>query len=319
MIFNKEELAAIEEMVERKDIASMEAMRNGSPQHARAKVGFVRSALMVSGHRVKHLNRLDDLGADMAILNLEDGVAAELKETALHLIGLFLGRAERIFSKTVVRINPIESGGRDEIAYLNTVLPDAIRVPKIKSAADVEEALELVDERICLHLSIETKEAWRALDSLRLSPRVEAFYLGVYDLLASMNLPISVMQLHNPTMLAILSRFLLESSVLGVLPVSFVYQEYNDVDGFENWCLLEKKMGYHAKGCISPLQAEIANRVFMPDEEERLWAQRVVELFESRDDSSGFADEELGFVDEPIYKNAKNILALFKRLEQQNS
>ncbi len=316
MIFDEKSLSAIEEMAARRDIDAIEAMRNGAPQRARAEKGYLRSALMVSGHRVRHLNRLDILEADIAVLNLEDGVAAELKETALHLIGLFLAKTQKISAKTVVRINPLKEGGREEIAYLNTVLPDAIRVPKVQSAADVEEALDLIDERIAVHLSIETKEAWDALGELRLSPRVEAFYLGVYDLLASMKLPISVMQLHNPTMQAILSRFLLKCSVLGVLPVSFVYQNYQDVDGFENWCLLEKRMGYHAKGCVSPLQTEIANRVFTPDEDERRWAERVVELFESRSDSSAFTDEELGFVDEPIYKNAKNLLQILAMLDR---
>jgi citrate lyase subunit beta/citryl-CoA lyase len=123
-----------------------------------------------------------------------------------------------------------------------------------------------------------------------------------------MRLPQRILHLHNPTMHAIMTRFLLECSVVGVLPVSFVFQEYRDTEAFENWCLLEKKMGYHAKGCVSPAQVEIANRIFLPSEEELEWARRVVELFESDPNCSGFADEALGFVDEPIYKNASNLL-----------
>ncbi len=306
-----ENLEPIEEIAAKNDIEAVEALRRGRPQRARYAPPYVRSALMLSGHRLRHLNRLDELAADMVILNLEDGVAPAQKPMALRLIALFLAEAGSVRSRTVVRINPLDRGGKEEIAYLNGVLPDAIRVPKVRSAADVEEALDLVDGRIKVHLSIETKEAFEALSSLRIDSRVEAFYLGVLDLLASMGLPQRIVQLHNPTMHYILARFLAKASTLGVLPVSFVYQDYTDTEGFENWCLLEKRMGYHAKGCISPAQVEIANHVFSPDEEELEWARRVVELFESDPDCSGFADEELGFVDEPIYKSAKGMLEKF--------
>jgi citrate lyase subunit beta/citryl-CoA lyase len=309
MVF--EDLAKLQRLVEANDLDGIERLRAGSGQRVRYEPPYVRSALMLSAHRLRHLNRLDELEADLVILNLEDGVAPSQKPLALRLTGLFLASLERIRSKTVVRVNPLEEGGREEIAYLNDVGPDAIRIPKVGTPADVEEALELVDEGIALHLSIETKEAWQNLSRLRLSPRVEACYLGVLDLLASMRLPQRIVHLHNPTMHAILAEFLLKCSVMGALPVSFVYQEYRDLEGFENWCLLEKRMGYHAKGCVSPAQVEIANRVFTPDEEELAWARRVVELFESDPDNSGFADPELGFVDEPIYKNAKNLLERF--------
>ena len=308
MVF--EDLTELQRLVEAKELDGIERMRRGRGQRARYEPPYIRSALMLSAHRLRHLNKIDDLEADIVVLNLEDGVAPSLKPLALRLTGLFLAEAETIRSKTVVRVNPLDEGGREEIAWLNDIAPDAIRVPKIGTPADVEEALDLIDPAIAVHLSIETKEAWRHLTDLRVDPRVEAYYLGVLDLLASMKLPQRIVHLHNPTMHAIMTRFLLECSVSGVLPVSFVFQEYRDTETFENWCLLERKMGYHAKGCVSPAQVEIANRVFLPSEEELEWARRVVELFESDPDRSGFADEELGFVDEPIYKNAKNLLRL---------
>lgn len=311
MVF--EDLGPILKRTETGDLEGIEALRAGRPQRVRARPPYIRSALMLSAHKVKHLNKLDELEADIVVVNLEDGVAPSLKPLALRLAGLFLAEARELRSQTVVRVNPLGEGGEEEIAYLNDVLPDAIRVPKIRSADDVRRALGLVDPRIAVHLSIETKEAWKNLETLRVDERVEAYYLGVLDLFASMRLPQRLVHLHNPTMHAVLARFLLTASTDGVLPVSFVYQEYRDTEGFENWCLLERKMGYHAKGCVSPTQVEIANRVFAPDEEELERARKIVELFESDPDESGFADEELGFVDEPIYKDAKNLLEIFGR------
>jgi len=302
------DLTELERLVGARDLEGIEALRGGGRQAVRCEPPYIRSALMLSTHRLRHLNRLDELEADIVVLNLEDGVAPALKPLALRLTGLFLSKLQKIRSKTVVRVNPLGEGGEAEIAYLNGVGPDAIRVPKVRTPADVEKALSLIDASIAVHLSIETKEAWRHLADLRVSPRVEAYYLGVLDLFASMKLPQRLVDRQNPTMHAVLAEFLLGCSVAGVLPVSFVYQAYRDLEGFEAWCLLEKRMGYHAKGCVSPAQAAIANRIFSPDAEEIERAKRIVELFESDPECSGFADEELGFVDEPIYKNAKNLL-----------
>jgi citrate lyase subunit beta/citryl-CoA lyase len=128
-----------------------------------------------------------------------------------------------------------------------------------------------------------------------------------------MRLPQRIVDPENPTMHAILAKFLLECVAMEVLPVSFVYQDYKDLEGFEAWCKLERAMGYHAKGCVSPDQVKIANRLFLPDDEELERARRIVTLFESDPDNSGFADPELGFVDEPIYNNAKNLSEMFGR------
>ena len=308
MIF--ENLSEIEALAKAGDLAGLEALRGDRGQSVRYRPPFIRSALMVSAHKVRHLNKLDELEADIAVINLEDGVAPPLKPLALRLAGLFLSRLKKIRSMTVVRINPLQEGGSEEIAYLNEILPDAIRIPKIESVEDVQKALRLIDPRIEVHLSIETAGAWRNLSDLRPGDRVRAWYLGILDLTAALKLPPRIVKEGNPTTDAILSRFLLEASAAGVLPLSFVYQDYKDLEGFASWCRYEREMGFHAKGCISPAQVAIAHRIFTPSEVELEWAEKVIALFESNEKESGFVDEELGFVDEPIYKQAKALLKM---------
>ena len=302
------DLEPLRRLAEANDLEGIERMRSGRSQQARYRPPYPRSALMLSGHRLEHLNKLDGLEADMVILNLEDGVAPSKKPLALRLIGLFLAEAASMQSLSVVRINPLDEGGEAEIAYLNAIRPDAIRIPKIRTEADVARALELVDDAIRIHLSIETKEAFAALARLRIDARVDACYLGILDLLASMRLPQRLVKPDNPTIHTILAHFLLECATAEMLPVSFVYQDYRNLEEFERWCNLEKQMGYHAKGCISPAQVTIANRIFAPDEEALARARAIVELFESDPDESSFVHETFGFVDEPIYRDACNLL-----------
>ena len=97
---------------------------------------------------------------------------------------------------------------------------------------------------------------------------------------------------------------------MGVKPVSFVFQEFKDLDMFSQWIALEKSMGYDSKGCISPKQVELVNEVFVDEEAQIIRAQVIVKLFEMHKEQgiTGFVDDEYGFIDEPIYKGALALL-----------
>ena len=268
------------------------------------------SALMLSANNIRHLNKIRQLSAGCIILNLEDGVSMEQKPFALRLCALALSSLPECEKKLVVRVNALDEGGRGEIEFLNIFRPDAVRVPKIRSTADVKEALELLDDDIELHLSIETKEAWLILGELAVSERVKAYYLGILDLFADMGLPQKLIRPDNPTMHYMLSHFLTTSKAVGVKPVSFVFQDYKDEETFLSWLALEKKMGFDAKGCLSPAQAEAANSMFGIDKEALKQAEEIVRLFEEmrEDGVTGFSHADYGFIDEPIYKGALALL-----------
>ncbi len=269
-----------------------------------------RSALMVSTHNLKHVMKVPQLEAEAIMLNLEDGVSHEQKPTALRLCAALLCAMVQSDKKLVVRVNALDEGGREEIAYLNRFAPDAIRVPKIRTPQEVEEALQLIDAPIELHLSIETKEAWLAMHELKLSERVSTYYLGILDLFADLKLPHSLIAIDNPTMRYMLSHFLLTCKALHVKPVSFVFQDYNDRDSFKRWLGLEDEMGFDAKGCLSPLQVRDVHDFFGLSEYDIQKAKTIIELFEAkqREGISGFTHETYGFIDEPIYKGALSLL-----------
>ncbi|BAF69827.1 HpcH/HpaI aldolase/citrate lyase family protein [Nitratiruptor sp. SB155-2] len=306
MIFDAETIERIQAAIDAKDIDFFEQKLH--PRERERSRMAIRTALMVSAHRAKHLNKLDEIKADTVILNLEDGVAPQYKEVARYALAYFLQHVPENVPLLVVRTNPLQEGGEEEIEFLNPFFPDAFRIPKVRQLSDVKNALWLADDAIDIHLSIETKEAFALLTQLRVEERVQAYYLGILDLLADLNIEQSVLKLNNPTIDYILARFLFESKMAEVVPVSFVYQEYQNVEEFEAWCRHEKAMGFDAKACISPKQVEIANRIFASFDVER--ARYIKKRFEemAKQGITGFRDEKYGFIDEPIYKDALNLL-----------
>lgn len=106
-----------------------------------------RSNMMLNPLNLKDLNRMDESDADMITLNLEDAIAPSRKKEALHNIALFLSYMEGSNSFIIVRINPLDEGGEEEIRFLNDFSFDAVRVAKVKSQYNIARALTLLSPR----------------------------------------------------------------------------------------------------------------------------------------------------------------------------
>lgn len=295
---------------EARDLVRLDSLATPT-QRVINKTQEYRSVLMLSCNNIKHLQKIEHLEADCIMLNLEDGVSKEDKPFALVLCAIFLSSLKKSKKKLVVRVNALNNGGYDEIVYLNQFMPDAIRVPKINNAKEVSSVEVLLEKGTELHLSIESAKAWHNLSTLKVEERVTTFYLGVLDLFADMKLSQNFIQRNNQTMLYILSHFLVTTKAMGVKPVSFVYQEYKNLQEFQLWLDLEKSMGYDAKGCISPKQVELTNVTFIDEEAELKRAKVIVKLFEMHQKMgiTGFVDDEYGFIDEPVYKGALTVVS----------
>jgi len=270
-----------------------------------------RSNMMLNPLQLKHLNRMDESNADMITLNLEDAIAPSRKKEALHNIALFLSRMEHSNSFIIVRVNPLNDGGAEEIAFLNDFAFDAVRVAKVKTQTQIAQALTLLSNEKELHISLETKEAFETLSTLRIDPQFTTANLGILDLLTSLGLPQSLVTQDNPTIDYILSKFLVDAKTAGIHPISFMYQEYHNTESFRVWCEHEKMMGFTSKACMGPKQVAIANDVFGVEYEALARAGHIKKRFEEESDlhNHGFMDEKYGFIDEPIYRDALLVLS----------
>lgn len=269
-----------------------------------------RSNMMLNPLNLKHLNHMDCMDADMITLNLEDAIAPSRKKEALYNVALFLSHMEYSKSFIIVRTNPVHEGGAEEITYLNDFAFDAVRVAKVKNQIEIAQALTLMNEDKELHISLETKEAFSTLSTLRIDKRLTTVNLGILDLLTSLDLPQSIVTVENPTMDYILSKFLVDAKTAGLHPISFMFQAYNDTKTFKTWCEREKKLGFETKACMGPKQVQIANEVFSLDGHELERARHIKAAFEANATQGihGFMDDQYGFIDEPIYKDSLLIL-----------
>lgn len=299
MIF--EDLSKIEKIT-----VEQRMQHRGSCKKAPSTRHEFRSNMMLNPLNLKHLNSIDSHSADMITLNLEDAIAPSRKKEALYNIALFLSHLQESKSFIIVRTNPIDEGGADEIKFLNDFSFDAVRIAKVKYQSDVAKALSLLSTEKELHISLETVEAFQTLPQLAIDERLTTANIGILDLLTSLGLPQDTLQLNNPTIEYILSKFLVDAKSCGIKPISFMFQQYRDTETFRKWCIIEKMMGYETKACMGPAQVAIAHEVFGVDSVAFRRAKHIKKLFEASASQgvNGFLDERYGFIDEPIYRDA---------------
>ena len=104
-----------------------------------------RAAHFVPGANEKMLSKALTLPADTLILDLEDAVLPESKDSAREVVSGWLrdvdfGRQER-----VVRMNSLDTEwGRKDLEATMTAPPDGYLVPKVNDASDVAEVDRII-------------------------------------------------------------------------------------------------------------------------------------------------------------------------------
>src|SRR5919109_905769 len=97
-----------------------------------------RSVLYMPGSNARALEKALTLAADGLILDLEDAVASDAKETARRQVADAVRAGGFGRREVTIRINGLDtSWGSDDLAAAAAVKPDVILVPKVSVVEDL--------------------------------------------------------------------------------------------------------------------------------------------------------------------------------------
>ncbi len=272
-----------------------------------------RSVLYIPGAKERALEKATTLAADAIIFDLEDAVAIDEKARARELLAQTLQSHDYGTRAKLVRINALSTEwGASDLDVIADARPEAILLPKVDNAEQIEALARLLDARA------ETSETriWAMMESpqgvlnaadIARAPRMAGFIMGTNDLAKDMGCRFRPDRL--PLMLS-LQMPLIAAKAAGIVIVDGVYNAFRDEAGLRAECQQGRDMGFDGKTLIHPLQLPIANEVFSPTEEEITLARRQIEAF----DAATSRGEGVAVVDGSIVENlhivtAKQILA----------
>jgi citrate lyase subunit beta/citryl-CoA lyase len=244
-----------------------------------------RSMLYMPGSNARALEKARTLAADGLILDLEDAVAPEAKAEARALLTAAVKAGGFGRREVIVRINALESEwGRADLDAVVPARPDAVLVPKIAAAADIDRASAELGRRdpgggIALWAMMELPRAILAAGEIAAragATRLAGFVMGTNDLAKELR----VAQLPGRAALATaLSVSVLAARAYGLAIIDGVHNDIQDTEGFTAVCRQGAELGFDGKTLIHPAQVETANRLFSPDANEVLWAREILAAF----------------------------------------
>jgi citrate lyase subunit beta/citryl-CoA lyase len=265
-----------------------------------------RSYLFAPGNNSKLLRKVFDAGADAVILDLEDAVPPQDKETAR-----VLAAAALVAHPAWVRVNAARTSqcaaDLDAVAGFAT----GIRIPKTESAQDVQWVAERIPGTplIC---AIETARGVLAAAEIASVPGVRHLAIGGVDLQRDLNCGPGDL----PTLYA-RSHLVLASRAAGIAPpIDSVYPHLDDDVGLRRETEFARSLGFFGKSAIHPRQLPVLHEIFTPSEDELRWARNVVTAFADANGAAlRLADGE--FVDLPVAERAERLLQLAASLPEQ--
>ena len=273
-----------------------------------------RSALYMPGANTRALEKAKTLSVDSLILDLEDAVAPDAKLSARENIlkALDIGFGYR---EAVVRINGLNTPwGVDDLRIFANSKADAIVLPKVESASQIQEVASLLKKfnaptSMTIWAMIETPKAIFKLQEIAEShPLLETLVLGTSDLVKDLHArhTPSRMETHTALSLAVLA-----ARAYGLCVLDGVHLSLDDQVGLEQSCIQGRDMGFDGKTLIHPNQIAIANATFGPSADEIVEAQERIVAYESAIQSgAGIAVLNGKLIEELHVQDAKRILAL---------
>jgi citrate lyase subunit beta/citryl-CoA lyase len=247
-----------------------------------------RSMLYMPGSNARAIDKARSLPADAIIFDLEDSVAPDAKEAARNQVVEAVKAGGFGAREVFVRVNGFDTPWCvDDLGAVCAAAPDAILVPKISTAAQLEQIGKRLldthtDHRTRTWAMLETpfallnvrEIAAAALDS---ETRFTGFVLGTNDLAKETGARIVP---GRAPMLAWLSLCVAAARAYGLIVIDGVYNDLGDADGFARECAQARELGFDGKTLIHPSQIGSCNAAFSPSAEEVAQAQRIIAAFD---------------------------------------
>jgi citrate lyase subunit beta/citryl-CoA lyase len=239
-----------------------------------------RSVLYMPGSNARALEKGREIPADALILDLEDAVAPDAKETARRQVVDAVKAGGYGHRELAIRVNGLDTPwGAADLQAVASAGADAILLPKVESAAMVVEA----ERRLRQAGGSEPQALWcmmetplgilRADEVAGASPRLACLVLGTSDLVKDLRASHTAARL---PVLTSLSLCVLAARAHGLAVLDGVHLDLNDDEGFRAACVQGRELGFDGKTLIHPKTVPVANEVFAPSEAEVAQAKKIV-------------------------------------------
>jgi citrate lyase subunit beta/citryl-CoA lyase len=281
-----------------------------------------RSLLYVPGNMPGMLQNIPVFEADVVMIDLEDAVPLQEKDTARLLARNFLRFYQERNKEMFVRINGLDTEyAAADLREILPAMPDGIRLPK----ADSPEVVELLDTMLTeqeeqLHLPIGHFKIIPSIESAQgvlncvgtalASKRIVALAFGAEDFTASMEIDRTKT---GEELFSARTRIVWAAKAAGIQVIDTIFPDVNDMEALKAETVLIKRLGFTGKSLVNPRQIEVIHEVFRPAQVEIAHALEVMDAIKrAREMGTGVISLKGRMVDAPVVARAARVLKTAK-------
>jgi citrate lyase subunit beta/citryl-CoA lyase len=286
-----------------------------------ASMSSFRSFLFTPANHVRHAEKVFTIGADVAILDLEDAVAVNEKKEARNKAAEALQRPR--CCQAYVRVNAMDTEFcLDDLEGVVGPALDGVMLPKVESAASLLAAdwiLTQLERRAGITIGsidllpiIETGAGLMALEEIaKCGSRIRRLAFGAGDFTFDMNM---IWTSDERELDYARSRLVALSRATGLeAPIDTIWVDIPNLDGLRASAETALQMGFQGKLCIHPTQVPVVNDAFTPSDEAVAYARKVVDAFTEAEAAGSAALLVDGkFIDYPFVYRAQRTLKMVK-------
>ncbi|MFJ4031357.1 HpcH/HpaI aldolase/citrate lyase family protein [Streptomyces griseoluteus] len=263
---------------------------------SRRRLETARSLLFVPGDRPDRFAKAASAGADAVIIDLEDAVGAQDKDTARQNVAAWLGAGK----DAVVRVNAPGTAWSDADLEVAARFSAPVMVPKSEDPAVLADLACRTAGNCLLVPLVETAAGVERATEICATPGAVRLAFGNVDLSSQLG----VAHDDHAALAYARARLVSASAAAGLCPpVDGVTTRVKDPEALAADIAHARRLGFTGKLCVHPSQVAATRMRFAPTESEQRWARAVVEAGESVTVVEG------QMVDKPVLERARRILA----------
>ena len=274
-----------------------------------------RSLLYLPSSSEHMMAKAGTRGADVLVLDLEDGVHPHKKEAARDNLSSALSEYDWGDSEIFVRTNGLDTEWvTRDLEMILDVCPCGAVLPKCEDVVRVGGVASRLSPNIPLFLMIETAKGVLEVPKLAELPNVAGLFFGAADFREDLR---SQMLPDEEDILLARSQVVLAARAAGIEAFDTPWFEYRDVKGLEASSERARKLGFDGKTAIHPIQIEPINRAFCPTQAEVERARQIIELM----DQASIQEKNVATLDNEMIealhvKGARRILRRYESMKR---
>lgn len=281
-----------------------------------------RTMLFMNAQRPGLIKDAYVYGADSIMLDLEDAVAENQKDSARFSLYHALKEVDYGDTEVIVRINGLDTPHwREDVRVCVAGGADGLRIAKTESAQDVraveeatlaaEREFGVEEGRTLLMAAIESpRGVLNAYEICTASPRLFGVAISGGDYRKCMQVKVVPGGIE---MLVARGHLLIAARAAGVQCFDTVFTNLDDDEGFRAEVQQNKDMGFDGKSLINPRQISIVHEMLAPTQREIADAEKIVRAFrENADKGVGVFTINGKMVDVAFVPGAERVIRLAK-------